>query len=151
MHKVRLPLLVKLRTSIDTKHKKEVTQLQNKHFLWTKMSPKRSHPKLCKYKNPNHYGSSKIYQNKSTKQRLLKFSFIKRQNLNQEIFKVDLKLAVVWGKREKMGPHTYSEVQLKPKLDKRYKTMNTVCHTLRWQKHIRCTVTRKTLTSKHPI
>jgi len=31
--KFRLPLLVKLRTSIDIKHIKEVTQLQYKYFL----------------------------------------------------------------------------------------------------------------------
>jgi len=28
---------------------------------------KRSHPKLCKYKNPKRYGSSKMYQNIRTK------------------------------------------------------------------------------------
>jgi hypothetical protein len=116
------------------------------------MFPRRSHPNLRKYKNPHHYGSNKIYQNKSTKQSKkyeLKFNFIKRQNLNQEIFKVHLKLANAWGKT--MGPHTYSEVQLNPELDKIYKTTNRVCHALRWQKDILCRVTRRSLTSKHPV
>jgi hypothetical protein len=50
-------------------------------------------------------------------------NFIKKRNSNQELFRLHLKLANVWGKQWDLI-HRSIDVQLKHEFDKRYETKN---------------------------
>lgn len=47
----------------DNKHYRRIN---GSRLITVEDTPNRSHPKLCKYQNPKHYGGRKMYQNKNT-------------------------------------------------------------------------------------